>query len=237
MNGNPSGVEHFAKMMFRGQPEWSVLAVEAPFDAVTKELLRLRHSRLVRENASIKLASKRAETGADLCVVVAVRDNRWTVVFRSLGHVPGDMLISAPRDAKTISLRLKARLIEFQAEDTSGNLRYEFYESGKVTERAEWDMAGERQIFKSKRKTRPKTMRGTAFADSIFSELGIYLPACYPRQTAKSCWVIAERTSFRHVECANLLELRSASEKLFDQMCTALSGEGDKRAARRLGLI
>lgn len=222
--------------MFKGNPEWSVFAIEASLDDVTKELLKLRHSKLIRQNVSIRLRRK-TDFGANLAVVVKLRDNPWIIVLRSLGNVPADVLATTRRDAETISKRLKTRLITFFAEDTSGFLNYTIYESGKVLERAEWDLIGEKSVLRSRRKPRPKgKMKGVAFADAVFSDLGIYLPACYPRRTANACWLLAEKSSFSAIERAHVLEIRAEEEKLLELYAAALV-KGDKRAAKRLGII
>jgi hypothetical protein len=173
--------------------------------------------------------------GADLAVVAKVRNNPWTIVLRSLGDVPGDVLTSTRRDAEAISKKLKTRLVAYFREDTSGVQNYSIYQSGKVIERAEWDLADRKPVLKSRRKPRPKAaMKGVAFADAVFSDLGIYLPACFVRHTANACWLVADKPSFSAIERANVLEIRAPQEKLLEQYVAAFTG--DKRAARRLRL-
>ena len=236
MQGEKIGINDFLDLWYQGKLGWSVFAVEASFEEVTRELLRFRHAKLIRQHAPVRL-HKNSEAGADLGTVVKICNNPWVVVFRSLGKVPGDILLSTPREAEAISKRLRTRLVVFVAEDTSGSLSYTIYEAGKIVERAEWDMLGEKSVFKSRRRKTPLLqMKGLGFANAVFSDLGIYLPACYARQTAKTCWLAATKESATAIERATVLELRSGQEKLFEMWVAAL-GKGDTRAATKLGLI
>src|SRR5882762_3985147 len=80
------GVTDFLKFMHDGQPEWSLVAVKAPAEEVAEELADFRGAKNVFKSVEIKGGAP-YEDVEQLVAVVQVKDNPWTIVFRSLLYV------------------------------------------------------------------------------------------------------------------------------------------------------
>jgi hypothetical protein len=206
-NSTPLGVTHFLDFMYDGQPEWSLFAIRAPFDDVANAFAAYRKPKHRYTNVPRQPAGAEGDELAHLAAIVKVKDNPWTVVFRSLLWVDSSHLAEVPQDAKELSTRLKTRAVTFFAEDTSGAMAYEILELGKSLENAEL-MDGEFSSFKSTFRKQPALEEvGDEFADEVFREQGIYLPSCYPRSEGGKHWLAVDKVSAGTIERADLIEL------------------------------
>jgi ankyrin repeat protein len=204
----PLGVKHFLKLAIDGEPEWSLLAVQAPRDQVTDALSRRHETAKVLRDVELKKPRKNDELGRRLAVV-QIKDNPWIVVLRSLHHVAESDVNAVAEDAKELSRQLKTKAISFVAEQTSGAVQFDLFESGEPLERAQWVDGGSFSVFESKRRKQPKVSEvdGT-FADKTFRDLGIYLPACYPKANQRAACLCVEKASAEHIQSADLIELK-----------------------------
>jgi hypothetical protein len=204
----PLGVKHFLKLANDGEPEWSLLAVQAPREQVTDALSRRHENAKVLRDVELKKPRKNDELGRSLAVV-QLKDNPWTVILRSLYHVDERDVSAVVEDAKVLSQQLKTKAISFVAEGTSGAVQFDLFESGEPVERAQWVDGGSFSIFDSTRRKQPKVREVDGkFADKTFRDLGIYLPACYPRATQRAACLCVEKASAEHVQDADLIELK-----------------------------
>src|SRR5262249_34041680 len=130
------------------------------------------------------------------------------VVLGSLFYLDRNNPFRAENDAKALSAQLKTKAISFVAEDTSGALQIDLFDAGKLVEQAQWVDGGSFSVFESARRKQPKIAEiDNKFANKTFSDLGIYLPACYPRGKGKNLCLCAEKQSLDRIQTAHLLEL------------------------------
>jgi len=217
--GSPQvGITEFLKFMYDGQPEWSLLVVKAPIDEVTDEFTDLHGAETVLRDAPRKPIIEKYDEVASQIAVVHVRDNPWTIVFRSLLYVDEKNIESVNEEAKDLSARLNTKAITFIGDDTSGAQAYKLFEKGKLLEEAEWEVGGELYTFKSKLRKKPAIGAvGDEFAEGFFSEQEIYIPCCYPKYEDGHSWLAVEKNSLDAIERADLIDLGEADEEDEDE--------------------
>jgi len=198
------GIKDFIELN-RAQMEWSLFAVKAPADAVARAFAKFH--KITRWNQNVRLKPKKGmQFVARLTVVVKIRQNPWTVVLRSIMDVSVEELVGVPKEAKAISAALKTRAISFIAEDTSSALGYQIFDSGKLVESADWENGCAFHSFSSKLRQKPALERvDNDFADSLFREEGIYVPACYPCGEGNKAWLAVDPKSGKAIERAHLM--------------------------------
>jgi ankyrin repeat protein len=203
----PLGVKHFLKLMNDGEPEWSLLAVQAPLERITERLSHRYEDAKVLRNVELKNARKNDEL-ARYVAIIQIKQNPWSVILRSLYHADESGVNATIDDAKFMSGDLKTKAIAFVANDTSGAVEFDLFENGALLERAQWT-DGSFSIFESTRRKQPKLNEvDDKFADKTFRDLGIYLPACYPRSNGRAACLCVQRSSAERIESAHLMELR-----------------------------
>jgi hypothetical protein len=204
----PIGAKHFIALMQAGEPEWSLFAVRAPAKSVAKALAAFRKPWRWVRNAELK-PKKPMEPVAPLIAIVEVLGNPWTLVFRSLYRLSADEIIGVPQEAKALSIQLETKVITFFSEDTSNATSYQILFCGRLIETAEWLEGGEFTKFHSSERlpTKLKTV-DVSFADQVFREYGVYIPACYPHSRGESCWLAVDKRSLASVKRADLMEFR-----------------------------
>jgi ankyrin repeat protein len=202
----PLGAKHFLKLTNDGEPEWSLLAVKAPEEQITELLSHRYKNAKVLRNVELKSARKNDEL-ARYMAIVKIKDNPWSVILRSLYHAEESDLNATVDDAKALSGELKTKAISFVANDTSGAVQFDLFENGALLERAQWT-DGSFSIFESTRRKQPKMNEvDEKFADKTFRDLGIYLPACYPRGKQRAACLCVQKSSAERIESAHLMEL------------------------------
>jgi ankyrin repeat protein len=203
----PVGIKHFLKLANNGQPEWTLLAVRAPLGQVSDALAQLHAGSKLTRQVDLKSARNNDEL-AKCIALVQIKDNLWTVVLRSLYYVPPSGFEAATDDANSLSAILKTQAISFAAHDMSGAMQFDLFEKGNRIEQAQWCEGAAFSVFASTRRKQPKLTEVTSkFADKTFADLGIYLPACYPRGKGKSLCLCVEKSSAERLTAANLIEL------------------------------
>ncbi len=204
--GGPKlGIKDFTALMYRGHPEWSLFAVQAPMAKVAAEFARLTKTKRWEKNVPLKPA-RPYEQLARVTVVARVNGNPWTVVFRSLFVVSTSELASVPKEARAMSSKLKTKAMYFILEDTASAMGYGLYEKGAVLEEADWEGESAFARFQSTLRDNPELEHVTdEFADETFRWQGIYLPACYPRVEGKKVWVAVAKESQGTIERAAVI--------------------------------
>lgn len=212
------GIAEFLKFMHEGQPEWSLVAVKAPIDEVTDEFADLHGAETVVRDAPRKATTEKYDEVASQIAIVQLKENSWTIIFRSLLYVDEAHVEGANDDAKELSARLNTKAVSFVGDDTSGSQAYKLFEKGKLLEEAEWEVGGELYNFKSKLRKKPAIQGvGDEFADGFFTEQEIYLPCCYPKSEDGQPWLAIEQGSLELVERVDLIELDEADEEDEDE--------------------
>jgi hypothetical protein len=212
------GVKDFASM--KGHPEWSLFAVKAPAAAVTRALADFLSASRVERQVSLKPA-KAFEQVLPLTAVVRTKKNPWTVVLRSIFSVSAEELESVPKEARALSSKFKTRSITFFLEDTSSAMSYAIYDRGRLLEEAEWD--GMMLAFKSTLREKPTEKRFTLeFADQVFQQQGVYVPACYPCSRNGRISLSVQKVSSGRIETADLLEFGKLPTPTFDKVMRRL---------------
>ncbi|HSU53722.1 MAG TPA: hypothetical protein VLT36_06660 [Candidatus Dormibacteraeota bacterium] len=206
------GVMDFLKVIYDGQPEWSLLAVKASIEEVSEEFSDFRAANSVSRDVPRK-PGKEYDDVAELVAIVQVKGNPWTIVYRSLLYVDESHIEAVAEEAKELSARLNTRAVTFVGEDTAGANGYKIFENGKLLEDAEWENGGDFFRFKSSLRKRPALESvEDEYVDGIFREEGIYLPACYPLSESGESWLAIEKSSLDAVERADLIELAEEDE-------------------------
>jgi hypothetical protein len=214
---NHLGVTDFLKFMHDGQPEWALLAVKAPSEEVAEELADIHSAKNIFKAVEIKPGAGYDDV-EQLVAVVQVKDNPWTIVFRSLLYLDEAGPEVAAEDAKELSARMSTRVISFIGEDTSGSNACKLFENGKLLEDLEWEVGGEFVRFKSSLRKRPSLEKvDDSFVDELFRTEGIYVPACYPRADKGDPWLAVEQASEGLVERADLIEFADEDEEDEDE--------------------
>jgi hypothetical protein len=207
---NPAklGVLDFNSFVNDTEPEWTLFAVKAPFEAVSKALADyVKPDRWLRD-VPRKPAADGDDMGFPLVAVVQIKDNPWTVVFREVCYATEEGLDAIKEEAKFLSVELKTRAITLASEDTSGAIDYEIYDHGKAIESAQWETGGQFFSFKSTLRKKPLLESvDENFADEIFRGEGVYVPVCYPQSNDKSAWLCVDKVSAGAIERADLLDL------------------------------
>ncbi len=199
--------------MYNGQPEWALVAIKSPAEEVSEEWVDFRGAKSVHRDVPIKPGGEYGDL-APLVAIVQVKDNPWAILFRSLLYVDESHLDSVVEEAKEFSARLNTRSITFIGEDTSGANSYQLFEKGKSLEEAEWEVGGEFFKFKSTLRKRPELDKVTEeFAQELFREEGIYVPACYPMAEEEETWLAVEKASADTIERADLIEPESEEKE------------------------
>jgi hypothetical protein len=207
--GPKLGIKDFTALMYRGHPEWSLLAVHAPAGKVAAEFARLTKPARWDKQVPLK-PSCRHEQVARVSVVAGIAGNPWTIVFRSLFNVSIRELDSVPDQAKVLSSKLKTKGIYFIFEDTAGAMGYGLFDKGRILEKADWEVGNELLRFKSKLRDDPELSHVTdGFADETFRSQGIYLPACYPRIDRNKVWLAVDKASEGMIERADFIECKA----------------------------
>jgi hypothetical protein len=211
------GVADFLKFMNEGQPEWAIVAVKASAEEVADELSDFHGAKNIFKSVEIKTGAEYEEV-EQLVAVVQVKDNPWTIIFRSLLYVDEAAIEGVAEDAKELSGRLNTRAISFIGEDTSGANAYKLFEKGKLLEDVEWEPGGEFFRFKSSLRKRPAVESvQESFVDDIFRGEGIYVPSCYPRAEKGEPWLAVDKASEGLVEHADLLEFSGDEDEEDDE--------------------
>jgi len=207
------GLRDFLQFMHNGQPEWSLVAVQAPAEEVTEEWTDFRGAKTIHRDVPIKPGGEFGDL-APFVTVVQVKNNPWAILFRSLLYLDESHIDAVVEEAKEFSARLNTRAITFIGEDTSGANSYQLFEKGKSLEEAEWEVGGEFFKFKSSLRKRPELDKVTdEFVDELFREEGIYVPACYPMSEDEENWLATDKASGDAIERADLIEPESQEEE------------------------
>lgn len=188
MNNTKVGISDFTDFMSQGQPEWGVVAIRTHDQYAVEEVSNV----LARPKMTVQVPvacyddlmlalqesdPEEFDRAAAMIPVLRLKDSDWILVFHSIGSYSTEV----DELAQSLSSKLKTRCIAFSAEDTSAAMGYAIYENGDRKEKA---VLGDMLVFESKERARPNVEdtqeAGMTFLEQVFTESGIYLPACSP---------------------------------------------------------
>jgi hypothetical protein len=209
----PLGIADFMNFVNDTEPEWTLLAVKAPIEQAAGAFADLRKTDRWLHDVPRRDSKEDDDLDTSLAMALQLRDSPWTVIIRDLFDYtePGHKGIA--QDARTLSAKFKTRAIAFSGEDTAGVLAYDLFDGGQLLERAEWEEGGEFFVFRSTLRKQPTINEvGQEFADEVFREQGIYVPACYAKSEEEDAWICVEKVSADSIERADLIGLEQPEE-------------------------
>lgn len=152
---NKLGIKDFIKMIYDGHPEYTLIAVKAPFEATISGFIHICNSLKTRkrfETNSVKLVENKvknvkvfrgenmeqitAKTGdivAPVITFLEVDNCQWTVILRSIFYARDEIFDVSP-ETKALSTELQTQAIMLLEEDTSASIAYELVENGNRLE-------------------------------------------------------------------------------------------------------
>jgi hypothetical protein len=227
------GVKDFGKLMYAGQPEWSLLTVRAPLGEVAEAFVNICGISMWKAEVPLKPA-KKGEPLTRFTAVVQLKGNPWTVILRSLFEAAIEEVSAVDQEARTISSKLKTKAISFISEGTSNAMGYSLYDQGQAAEVAQWNDGGDFISFSSKRRKVPDLESVTIeFSDDVFREHGVYIPACYPRSEGGRFWLAVCKPSIGAIERADLIQIgERPGPKPGQEVLARLLAKWDKHVAK-----
>jgi ankyrin repeat protein len=193
------GVQEFRDFYYDSHPEWSLAMIRAPIDDVSRALVELVKPVRVEQD----VAKRKISPGSQYQYIFQLKAHAWTMVLRSLGRLSLEDGEKIAEQARELSKRLKTRAYTYLAEDTSGAEAYELFEDGQSLEAVE---KCEVTTFRSTFRSQPK-FDDELFPDPILADEGIYLPACYPKDTGYEIKLVLEGVSRTDVLRADYMVL------------------------------
>lgn len=198
------GARHFLKYFREGQPEWALFAIKAPIGEVSDAFSRFRSAERQIPNVPLRQPAEDPDV-AQVTAVVQVKDNPWTVVFRSLTDIDTIHIQRVPEEASRLSAELKTRAVTFMSEDTSGVMGYEIFENGESLTR--WNDGQRSGSEFSEFPSAKQTEDTDTVVEQVFRSEGVYLPCCYPQGSGAEEWLVVEKISAKSIERADLIDI------------------------------
>jgi hypothetical protein len=96
-----------------GEYSWVVLFVQAPIDIVSATYSKILSCEFESNVPISSISLDPSEAYAPIGTIVKIADSDWTIIF----HVVGDWSMF---NSQSLSKKLKVKVLEFSAEDTSG---------------------------------------------------------------------------------------------------------------------
>jgi len=172
----------FLELVNTGEAEWAMLAVKAPFEAVSDAYFNFSKSKSRRQDVP-RRAAQNDEEIPHVAAVVKVRQSPWTIVLSTIFYIRAADLEHVTAAAREISNSLNTRAVAYAGTEESDYGECELFESGKSIAKA----SGKKAI-------------------ALLTEENIVIPACYPAQDKGNMWLAVEKSSTDRVERADLIE-------------------------------
>jgi hypothetical protein len=178
----------FLELVNTGEAEWAMLAVKAPFEAVSDAYLDFSKSRDRRQNVPIRPAADGQEI-PHVAAVVKVKQSPWTIVLCTIFYVRMPDLQHVAAAAREISSSLETRAITYAGAAETNYGSCQLFEFGK-------------SIAKG----------GGKKAIAMLAEENVVIPACYPARDKEDMWLAVEKSATDQVERADLIARAKKSE-------------------------
>ncbi|HLX94467.1 MAG TPA: ankyrin repeat domain-containing protein [Verrucomicrobiae bacterium] len=182
--GKARGVQAFRDFYYDSHPEWAVAMVRGPIDDVAGAFAGLVKPARVEKD----IAKRKISPGSQYQYLFQLKEHPWTIILRSLGRLSLEDMKAIADQARELSRLLKTRAYTYMAENASGAEGYEIFENGESLEEAE---KCEHTKFRSNFRSQPK-FDDELFPDPMLAEDGIYLPACYPKDSGYDIKLVIE---------------------------------------------
>ena len=198
------GCQDFLRFMWSDQPEWCVVAVEAPIDKVGWNLAAHREAPLWEPD----IAGKKIPPCKSALFLVKLRQQHWTIVVRSMFVVAKADLVAAREDALLLAQRLQCRTALFTRSEEFPLMRLMTYRSGEIEEEVAWDLEGNVKEFRSRlRKAGPLADDGRELGEILCKDLELFLPVCYPESDGYQLRLVAVGLGVEDIERADCVVL------------------------------
>lgn len=171
----------FLKLVTTGQGAWALLAVKAPFDAVSDAYFKFAKAKDVQKKVPIRPAGDGEEV-PPVAVLVKVKDSEWTIILRTIFYVRLPDLKHVTNAAKALSKSLNTRAIAWVGTEETDNGRCELFDNGQKTATA-----------------------NNATSIALLTKENLRVPACYPARDGEKSWLAVEKSSLATVERADLI--------------------------------
>ena len=171
----------FLKLVYTGEAEWALLAVKAPFDAVSDAYFKFAKAKDRQKKVTIRPAGD-AEEVPPVTAVVKVKDSEWTIILRTIFHVRLPDMKHATSAAKELSKALQTRAMSWVGTEETDNGRCELFENGQRIAAA-----------------------NNARSIALLTKENLRVPPCYPARGGDKTWLAVEKSSVATVERADLI--------------------------------
>jgi hypothetical protein len=175
----------FLKLVSTGEAEWALLAVKAPFAAVSDDYLKFAKAKSRQENVPLRPAGDGQEIPR-LTAVIKIKDSPWTIVLRTILYVRMPDIKHVTSAAKELSKSLNTRALAFVGTEDTDNGYCELFEGGKEVATSDDDDDDDESI-------------------ALLTRENVPLPACYPTREGDNSWLAVEPPSVAMVERADLI--------------------------------
>jgi ankyrin repeat protein len=160
---------------------WAMLAVKAPFEAVSDGYFKFTKSKTRQQNAPVRPAADGEEV-APLATVAKIMDSPWTIIQRTIFYLRSPDVKHVASAAKELSKSLDTRAITWCGSGDTQYGRCEVFDSGESTAKA----TGAKVI-------------------TLLTKEAVPCPAFYPARSGEQSWVAVEKPSLGIVERADLI--------------------------------
>ncbi len=171
----------FLKLVNSGEAEWAMIAVKAPFEAVSDAYLKFSKGKSREQNVPVRPAAEAQEI-PPLTAIVKVAKSPWTLILRTIFWVRMPDINHVKDAAKDLSQTLKTRALSWAGTEETDNGMCQVFENGEKVASA-----------------------GSGKAIALLTKEEMVLPAFYPTLDKKEAWVAVEKRSAGMVERADLI--------------------------------
>lgn len=171
----------FLKLVYTGEAEWALLAVKAPFDAVSDAYFKFAKANDRQEKVSIRPAGD-AEEVPPVAAIIKVKDSEWTIILRTIFYMRLPDMKHVTSAAKELSKTLQTRAMSWVGTEETEKGRCELFDDGQRIAAA-----------------------NNARSVALLTKENLRVPACYPARNGKLSWLAVEQSSLAMVERADLI--------------------------------
>lgn len=171
----------FLKLVYTGEAEWALLAVKAPFDAVSDAYFKFAKANDRQEKVSIRPAGD-AEEVPPVAAIIKVKDSEWTIILRTIFYMRLPDMKHVTSAAKELSKTLQTRAMSWVGTEETEKGRCELFDDGQRIAAA-----------------------NNARSVALLTKENLRVPACYPARNGDKTWLAVEQSSLSKVERADLI--------------------------------
>lgn len=179
------GTAELQKMLMRGSPQWTVLAVEAPLASVAEHLGSRTGARWERDVAARPIEGRASFHSRFL---FQLRGHRWTIIPWVIGATSGDQ--ACLDDARAIASMLSTRAVIHVSSDVTGTIELKIIDGTKKTQTMSASWSEDQKI------------------EAKIHRLDLYIPACNMEDDGLNVWLTVRDVPHAEVERVDFIEHR-----------------------------